>query len=502
MTLDLDRASLSDAVRALADHTISSVELLNAQLDRVDIFNPSVNAVVAFDVDRAMAHARAVDDQRVNGVDVGPLAGISLTIKDTWETSGLVTTAGAQRYADHVPENDADVVAGLRSAGATVYGKTNVPLFAGDHQTYNDVYGLTRNPWDPDRTAGGSSGGAAVSVACGFSLGEFGSDIGGSIRVPAHFNGLFGLKPSWGVVSDRGHIPGPPGTLAPGDLAVMGPLARTAEDLTLLLDASLRFGAMKLGGATPVPGAALPAAEPVDLVDLSVGLWLDDPVAPVDAATGSALERAAAALAEVGASLDESIRPRISSGDLHDTYSRLLSAVNGAGWPDRVRSQFIAEAAQHEGPLDAGDPETFALRLARDGTADHAAWLVANERRVRAEQAWSDVFEQVDVMLMPVSQTPAFPHDIEVPYRDRVVRVDRGPDQVSERAYHELLFWAGLATMPLLPSVVLPLGPVDGLPIGVQLVGPRWSDRQLLAIAEAVSAALGLAFVPPTLITG
>ena len=212
-----------------------------------------MNAVVAFDIERATAEARAADEARVAGRVLGPLGGIPLTVKDTFETAGCVTTAGAPALADHLPESDADVVAGLRDAGAVIFGKTNVPLYAGDHQTYNDVYGLTRNPWDPERTAGGSSGGSAVSVACGFSLGEYGSDIGSSIRAPAHFNGVFGLKPSWGVVSQRGHVPWPPGSLGTMDLSVMGPIARTIEDLELLFDASLRHGAMRPG--RPGPGA-------------------------------------------------------------------------------------------------------------------------------------------------------------------------------------------------------------------------------------------------------
>lgn len=502
MTLDLDRATLAEAAARLAAGEVSSVELLDAQLDRVDTFNPSVNAVVAFDIERAMEAARSADEQRVSGVDLGPLHGVPLTVKDTYETAGCITAAGAPVYAEHVPSDDADVVAGLRADGAVIYGKTNVPLFAGDHQTYNEVYGLTRNPWDPDRTAGGSSGGAAVSVACGFSLGEVGSDIGGSIRLPAHFNGLFGLKPSWGVVSERGHIPGPPGSRAATDLGVMGPLARSAGDLELLLDASMRFGSMTLGGSEPVPGAALPSGPTIDLDGLRVGLWLDDPVAPVDSVTRSAVEQFASTLAGEGANVDVDARPSLSSAELHDIYSRLLTAVNGAGWPPKVRKKFAAIAAGIDGPLDAGDPATFDQRLARDGVANHASWMSANERRSKAQLAWAELFDQVDVMLMPVSQTQAFVHDTEASYSERLVEVDRGPGHDPQRAYHELLFWAGLATMPLLPSVAMPLTPVNGLPLGVQMVGPRWSDRGLLDLASQMSEAADLQFRAPTLISG
>jgi amidase len=502
VTLDLDTATLTEAAAAIAAGEVGSEELLDAQLDRIDIFNPSVNAVVAFDIERATAAARAADAARLAGEASGPLAGVPMTVKDTWETAGCVTTAGAPALADHVPAADADVITGLRDAGAVIYGKTNVPLYAGDHQTYNEVYGLTRNPWDPDRTAGGSSGGAAVSVACGFSLGEVGSDIGGSIRAPAHFNGLFGLKTSWGAISYRGHLPGPPGTVGSTDLTVAGPLGRSVADLELLLDASLRHGAMRLGGAEPVPGASLPPAGATDLERLRIGLWVDDDVAPVDHATIETIAAFARALEAAGAAVDDAVRPAIASADLHDIYGRLLNPVMSAGLPASVRVRLASIAAQAEGPLDAGDPTTFTARHARDSLSSHAAWLDASEHRARAQRAWADVFASVDVMLMPVSQTQAFPHDIERSYRDRTVVVDRGPEGATERAYHELLFWSGLATMPLLPSLAIPLGPVEGLPLGVQLVGPRWSDRRLLSIGTALVEAAGLGFTPPTLVAG
>ncbi len=502
MSLDLDTATLTDAVSAIAAGEVGCEELLNAQLDRVDVFNPSVNAVVAFDIERATAEARAADEARVGGRDLGPLGGIPLTVKDTWETAGCVTTAGAPALAEYVPEVDADVVAGLRDAGAVIFGKTNVPFYAGDHQTFNDVYGLTRNPWDPDRTAGGSSGGSAVSVACGFSLGEYGSDIGSSIRGPAHFNGVFGLKPSWGVVSQRGHIPWPPGSLGTMDLSVMGPLARTVDDLELLLDASLRHGAMRLGGQTPVPGSGLPPSGAVELAGLRIGLWLDDAVAPVDTVTRTTLEAFASQLEGLGAVIDDEARPSVPSADLHDTYSRLLTAVMSAGLPPAVIDRLGAIAAEQTGELPAADPSTYTARHARDSLARHASWVAADEQRSRAQAAWAELFDTVDVVLMPVSQTQAFLHDTERRYADRTVAVDRGPDEPAERAYHELLFWAGLATMPLLPSLAIPLGPVDGLPLGVQLVGPRWSDRRLLAIGSAMAAGTGIGFRPPTLVAG
>jgi amidase len=286
------------------------------------------------------------------------------------------------------------------------------------------------------------------------------------------------------------------------DLNVMGPLARTAEDLEMMLDASLRFGGMRLGGMNDIPGARLDDAGPVDLHTLRVGLWLDDPVAPVDSVTRSTVEAFVEQLESAGAVIDPGARPAASSSDLHDTYGRLLTPVMSAGLPASVMEPLAAVADAIDGPLDAGDPATFVDRNARDSLASHIAWLSANERRAQAQVAWNDVFDSVDVMLMPVSQTQAFAHDTERSYRDRSVIVDRGADHPSDRAYHELLFWAGLATMPLLPSIVMPLGPVNGLPLGVQMVGPRWSDRRLLRLASAISDVCQLRFTPPTVITG
>ena len=233
--MDLDFATTTELTRALRDRVISSRELLDHLLARVEQYNPGLNAIVALDIDRALAAADAADEATVAGEAVGPLHGLPMTVKDVWETEGLVTTAGAPELSDHIPQNDALAVGRLKAAGAIVFGKSNTPLYAGDFQTFNDVYGVTSNPWDRTRTAGGSSGGAAAAVAAGLTPLELGSDIGGSIRNPAHFNGVYGLKTSWGVVPSRGHIPGPPGNLVETDINASGPLARSLEDLRTAL---------------------------------------------------------------------------------------------------------------------------------------------------------------------------------------------------------------------------------------------------------------------------
>ncbi len=478
----LTTADASTVVARLRAGEVSSVEVLDAQLDRLDRFGGAVNAVIALDADRARAAATAADDARTAGQELGPLAGLPITLKDVFETEGLVTCAGSPALAEHVPADDADASAALKNDGAIVYGKTNVPLLAGDHQTINDVHGLTRNPWDPERTSGGSSGGAAVALACGFTTIEVGSDIGGSIREPSHFNGVYGLKPTQGLLSLRGHIPPMPGSLAPGDLGVVGPMGRSIADLGLVLDSLLGIGAF--GG---VPGASLPSVEgPIDLGGLRVALWDDQPdLAPVAGGVAEVARSVAAAVDSAGGSVSDA-RPSIEAASLHETYLALLTAAIGAGFPPKLFDRMVAQ-------VDAGDAPSHV----RTSVARFKDWARADEARHQAIAAWHTLFETVDVVIAPVAPTVAFPHNTETSYWDRTTEVDG-----DTRAYTELLFWAGLPTMPGLPSLVIPAGEVGGLPCGVQLIGPKWSERRLLAIGAALDAAIGRGFVPPPLVTG
>ena len=233
--MDLDYAAATELTQAMRDRTLSSRELLDHILARVEQRNARLNAIVALDGERARAAADAADRATARGEAVGSLHGLPMTVKDVWESEGLVTTAGAPELEEYVPKTDALAVGRLKAAGAIIFGKSNTPLYAGDFQTFNDVYGITSNPWDVTRTAGGSSGGAAAAVAAGLTPLELGSDIGGSIRNPAHYNGVYGMKPSWGVVPSRGHIPGPPGSLVETDVNCGGPLARSLEDLRTAL---------------------------------------------------------------------------------------------------------------------------------------------------------------------------------------------------------------------------------------------------------------------------
>lgn len=270
----------------LREGELSAEAMLEHFLGRVERHNTALNAVVTTDLDTARRRAREADAARARGESWGPLHGIPMTVKETYEVVGMPTTAGAPALRDHWSKANAAAVQRLLDAGAVIYGKTNVPLFAGDLQSYNAIYGTTNNPWDLARTPGGSSGGAAAALAAGMTSLELGSDIGGSIRTPASFCGVCGHKSSYGIISSRGHIPGPPGSLSRSDISVAGPLARTVDDLQLAMGL--------LVGPEPEQAVGwqlrLPPARCRRLTDFRVAAWLDDPGCPVDAEVVSILE--------------------------------------------------------------------------------------------------------------------------------------------------------------------------------------------------------------------
>jgi amidase len=482
--LDLTTATATDAIDALAAGDISSVELLDAHLARIEQRNGDLNAVVAFDVERARARAAAADNARSRGISWGPLHGLAMTIKDAFETEGLVTTSGAPELADHVPEHDADAVALLKGAGAIVFAKTNLPLYAGDMQTYNEVYGTTNNPWDVTRTPGGSSGGAAAAIASGMTLLELGSDIGGSIRTPSHYCGVFGHKPSFGVVPFRGHVPPAPGTLAETDLGVMGPMGRSVADLTLAM------AVLTTGGVRGVPGSTLPAPrDGLDsLADVRIGVWLDDPACPTDAAVLTVLERAVAALGEAGAKVVDDARPATPLADTHPLYARLLSSALAAGYPDAVIDAMRDVAAAAD-PADSTAP----TEMVRGLVQSHRDWVLADERRAAIKAQWAALFETVDVVIAPITPVVAPLHDNEMTMDQRTITVNGG-----DRPYMDQIIWAGVATMPHLPATAIPAGrSTDGLPVGFQIIGPELGDRTTLRVAALAEAVLGGFVAPP-----
>jgi amidase len=471
--------------RRIAAGEVASREVLGVLLDRIDRLDGPVNSVVALDAERATRAAAEADEAVARSDRLGPLHGVPMTVKDALETEGLVTTCGVPALAGHVPAGDAVAVARIKAAGAIVFGKTNVPMWAGDDQTYNDVYGVTSNPWDPSRTTSGSSGGAAAALACGFTPLEIGTDIGGSIRTPASHCGVVGHKPTWGIVPTFGYLPGPPGWRAEADLNVVGPLARDVADLRLALDV--------LAGPVEVTARAwslhLPPAMTDGLRGLRVATWFDEPANAPAAEVRALLGRAADDLADAGAD----VRP-LAPPAPYEEHRRLgfdLLAPILAREADPELLEFADELVRVQ-PEPAPDDGDIVL-TSRGMAVRHRDWIGLDERRRRLQDAWDDRFRDVDVVLAPVQPVPAFPHDHR-PITERSVDVDGEP-----RGYVDVgSAWALVFGLLHLPVTVVPVGrTAANLPVGVQIVGPRYADRTTMAVAEAALARWGGVAVPP-----
>ncbi len=460
-----------ETAQCLARKEVSSRELVSAAIERIDRLDGPINAVVARDYERALEAASAADAATEAGDDLKPLHGVPVTIKDSFQTEGLVTTSGSPELADFVPERDADPVARYKAAGAIVFAKTNLPLFAGDLQSYNDVYGTTSNPFDIERTPGGSSGGSSAALAAGFTPLELGSDIGGSIRVPSHFAGTCGHKPSYGVVSALGQIPGMPGTLSQADIAVAGPMARSVDDLEVALDV--------LAGPDAWNAKAyrldLPPARGVEARDFRVAVWLDEPSCEIESGYRDLLLGAATALEEAGAQVTYDAKPAFGFDKAVDTFEHLLSAAEAGTW---TLAQLEAQAASSDAPQGELGITYAAMR--------HREWLSWHERRLQQRARWAEFFCDHDVVLLPVTPTPAIKHDHSRPATKRTITVNG-----ETRPYFDSIKWMGLTGVSWLPATVVPVGQLDGLPVGVQIAGPFLEDRTTLAVARLLEAALG-----------
>jgi amidase len=480
---DIAFRSAGELARDIRDKRLGSRELLEHCVQRIEAFNPKINAVVTLDLERARARADAADAALARGESWGPLHGLPMTIKDSLETAGIRTTSGAKLLEQHVPVADATAVRRLIDAGVVVFGKTNLPTFAMDTQSYNPLFGTTNNPWDLTRTSGGSSGGAAAALAAGLTPLELGSDIGGSIRNPAHYCGVYGHKPSFGIVPQRGHIPGPPGTLSQADIAVVGPLARSADDLALALDLIAgpdedRAVAWRL---------ALPPPRRKTLREFRVAAWFDDKAALLDDELRACFRNTVDALRKEGVTVDEQARPAFAYEKALDVYWRLLfGATSPSSKPETFAE--MAKAAQQLAP---GDNSSDA-RFLRGVTQRHRDWLMANESRLRLAAAWSAFFKDHDVLLCPVAPTAAFPHDHSEPIGARVATINGKP-----HPYLDQLGWAGLVGVAYLPSTSAPVGFTPaGLPVGMQIVGPHLEDHTPIAFASLLSNVIG-GFRPP-----
>jgi amidase len=474
--------ALADDIRA---QRLTAVDVLEFFLARIEQFNPDLNAVVVLDVDRARAKAVEADAAAVRGEDWGPLHGVPITIKDALCTEGLVTAGGIPECRDNIPRSNANSVQRYLDAGAIIFGKTNVPFMSQDLQSYNEVYGTTNNPWNPERTCGGSSGGAAAAVAAGLTPLELGSDIGGSIRTPSHFNGVFGHKPSYGIISQRGHLPPGETLLVETDLSVIGPIGTCPGDLEQALDV--------LVAPNPVEARAwhieLPPPRTRDPERLRVAVWSNDHFCPVDAEIAAAIEAAADSLEQAGASVDRQARPDIDPQNNQVNYALMLNAAIGAGHPADVHDAMRA-VADGSAPND----DSFAVLQARGITISFRDWLAQMEKRQHLRKAWAQFFIDFDVLLCPCAFVTAFPHDHSPDMLARTLVVNG-----EQRSYLDILGWAGLTLNALLPATAVPVGTSsEGLPIGMQVVADYLEDRTALAVAKLLEQH-HRGFVPPPL---
>jgi len=460
---------------------LSSLEALEALVARIERLNPAINAIVCTDLPRARRAARAADRARARGEALGPLHGVPMTVKESFDVAGLPTTVGFPEQRDHRPAQDAVVVQRLAAAGAIVFGKTNLPVAMADWQTFNPVYGTTANPWDTSRVPGGSSGGSAAALAAGLTPLEYGSDIGASIRNPAHYCGVFGHKPTIGIVPGRGH--GLPPTVHDRDIAVVGPLARTAADLELLLGLT--------AGPDPhwQPGWALRLRPSTrrSLKGLRVGVLPSAATAEVDRSVQDVLLGLADAMRRAGARVSHEPALPFDLAEVHHVYLMLLRAATSGGVADAPYAQALARR-----PAVRDDDWAYESMLVRANTLPHREWHRWNAARMAIVEGWRGWFERFDVLLCPTAATTAFPHHQEGERWERMVSVNGRPQPGTTQ-----MFWAGLGGVAGLPATVIPAGPAaDGLPVGAQLIGARGADRDLLRVARLLERE-GFAFQAP-----
>jgi len=467
----------SEQAALIRSGELGSRELLDAYLQRVEALNAPLNAVCRLDIERAEELADEADRAALRNDWRGPLHGLPITIKDAIETEGIRSTGGAEALADHVPEHDAPAVASLKRAGAIVFGKTNLSEWSGDVQAFNDLFGVTNNPWDLSRTPGGSSGGAAAAVAAGLTSFELGTDIGGSIRIPSAFCGVFGHKPSFGLIPTFGYLDAVGGGLTESDINCFGPIARSAADLDLLLGVLAR----------PVPERALawnvelPWPDSFDVAGLRVAAWLDDPAIPIDTEMAGIYQHAADALEQAGAKVDRGARPNIDAAAAAQSGGDLVGAAASAGLSDEQIARLTARAAG-----------AFS-----DSLMSHIEWMRRDRARAAIRHQWATFFEQWDVVLCPVTLTPAFEHMFDGTFSSRVIEVNG-----STRRYEELCSWACLIGSAYLPSTSAPVGfTTAGLPVGIQVVGPYLHDRTTIAVAGWLSELTHGYRVPPLAIS-
>jgi amidase len=485
LSKDLVFSSATELEQMIRRKEVSSVELTQAFIDQIEREDGDINAVIVRRFDAALTEAEAADLALSKGNDLGPMHGLPMTIKESYVMKDTPSTWGIESYKDNVASEDGLVVQRFKSAGAHFLGKTNVPVDLGDTQAYNPIYGTTNNPYDLSRTPGGSSGGSGAATAAGFGALEAGSDIGGSIRTPAVFCGVYGHKPTWGIIPLAGHalIEGVPDP----DVTVCGPLARSAEDLKLALDV--------MAGPTERESVGwkldLAAADIKSLKGLRVAVWPTDELSPVSQEIETNAMQVGETLERCGATVSYSARPNFDSHKAHVVYQSLVGATMASGQPASVNEKVQKLVAE----LDPDDTSERAVNL-RAAVMSHRDWIRHDFRREKLRRAWDTFFVDWDVLICPQYNVPAFVHDHR-PLRERTMIVDG-----QERGYSDYAFWSGIANAPYLPSTTFPTGfSSDGLPLGLQATCPAYRDNRSIEIARLISLEIG-GFKPPARMVG
>lgn len=469
--------SATEQAQYIAVKHVGAGEVLAACLRRFERFNGALNAIIYTQIDQAVESAARLDDDMDGASERHALSGVPATVKEAIDWVGTPSTWGLPSMADYRPARNAAVVDLLIDQGALLFGKTNVPAMLGDWQSYNDLYGTTNNPWDLTRTPGGSSGGSAAALASGMSAIEIGSDIGGSIRFPAHYTGLFGHKPTFGLVPTRGHsFPGQDGAV---DVNVVGPLARSADDLQLVMDV------LAPGAALSTRAGRRRKAVSASLADWKVGVVLDSPVTSQDSAMTAVLRSAVDALCNLGLDAHDDAQPAMSHQEALEVSTMLVRAATSIH--DPAAETFATDLSRY----NAGDRD-YGACAAKATTMTHREWMDLNNTRGRHQQLWADFFDQYDVLLCPVAASPAPVHDHQ-PFANQEIMVDGRPVSVTHQ-----WFWAGWPGAMHLPSTIAPVGRTpEGLPVGIQIIAPMHGDQLSIMFAQLIEWHLGGFVWPP-----
>lgn len=447
-----------ELAHAIQTKKISSRNVLEILVRRVKKFNPELNAIILFNLEHARERCDAADIALSKNKIWGPLHGVPMTVKECNDVAGWPTTLGHKERRNTVITENEVMIQRIIDAGAIIFGKTNLPLDAMDFQTYNDLYGSTSNPWDLTRTPGGSSGASAVAVACGFTPFELGGDIGGSIRIPAAYCGVYGHKPTYNLIPKRG----PSLTKKPLTISVRGPLARSVEDLKLLLQVCAGPDRSTVGEGWQL---SLPKPIKSSLKEYKIAFWIDDKLCPVDDELINAGKKVASALEASGATVEWNARPEF------DPWKNFITWVK----------------------LNAGNRAL----LHGEDRISIVKFRTAQEKQQEIREAWRKFFDEYDVIILPSHCTPAFKKNESGKMSSRTLTYIHEGQKITYK-YDNSIFWATLTNVAWLPSTTFPCGITrEGLPLGLNVVSKEWNDLITLDFARLLKVECGFDFHPP-----